>query len=244
MTGLSLRQRRHLKVFGGDDEALNGIGVLDPACGSGTFLYHAARRILRAPALKAVQPGERALAVARLVHGIDIHPVAVEMAKATLLRALPPPPKNLGQSFSALLNITQGDSLLATEIQEGLYKEVVELISPKGTEFRLPQKAIRNPEFRNFLPKLVEAACDHCPIPDEVPEGLRASLEPFLKSLTKIIDVEGNSVWTWYILNTLGPSSLAERKVNRILANPPWVRASNIQVENRKKEVESMAKEA
>ena len=231
-----------LESFGGDDEALTGIGVLDPACGSGTFLYHAARRILRAQALKAVQPGERALAVARLVHGIDIHPVAVEMAKATLLRALPPPPKNVGQSFSALLNITQGDSLLATEIQQGLYKEVVELISPKGTEFRLPRKAIRNPEFRNFLPKLVEAACNHCPIPGEVPEGLRASLEPFLKSLTKIIDVEGNSVWAWYILNTLGPSSLAERKVDRILANPPWVRASNIQVESRKIEVESMAK--
>ena len=75
-----------------------------------------------------------------------------------------------------------------------------------------------------------------------MPEGLRASLEPFLKSLTKIIDVEGNSVWAWYILNTLGPSSLAERKVDRILANPPWVRASNIQVESRKIEVESMAK--
>ncbi len=75
-----------------------------------------------------------------------------------------------------------------------------------------------------------------------MPGGLKASLEPFLKSLTKIIDVEGNSVWTWYILNTLAPSSLAERKVNRILANPPWVRASNIQVESRKREVESMAK--
>ena len=123
-----------------------------------------------------------------------------------------------------------------------MYKEVVELVSPKGKEFRLPRKVIRNPEFRNFLPKLVEAACDHSPVPDEVPEELRASLQPFLKSLTTIIDDEGDSVWTWYILNTLGPSSLAEKKVNRILANPPWVRASNIQVESRKREVESMAK--
>ena len=30
---------------------LNGIGVLDPTCGSGTFLYYAARRILRTPQL-------------------------------------------------------------------------------------------------------------------------------------------------------------------------------------------------
>ena len=123
-----------------------------------------------------------------------------------------------------------------------MYKEVVELVSPKGKEFRLPRRVIRNPEFRNFLPKLVEAACDHSPVPDEVPEELRTSLQSFLKSLTKIIDDEGDSVWTWYILNTLGPSSLAEKKVNRILANPPWVRVSNIQVESRKREVESMAR--
>ena len=234
-----------LKSLKGDSEALTGIGILDPACGSGTFLYHAARRISRASVLSTVLPEERALAVASLVHGIDIHPVAVEMAKATLLRALPPLPREkTGQDFSALLNITQGDSLLATEVQEGLLTtEFVEFISPKGTEFRMPQKAIRNPRFRNFLPKLVEAACEeHGSIPDEVPEELRDPLRPFLNSLKKIIRDEGDSVWTWYILNRLGPSCLAERKVNRILANPPWVRASNIQVEVRKKEVESMAR--
>ena len=234
-----------LKSLKGDSEALTGIGILDPACGSGTFLYHAARRISRASVLSTVLPEERALAVASLVHGIDIHPVAVEMAKATLLRALPPLPREkTGQDFSALLNITQGDSLLATEVQEGLLTtEFVEFISPKGTEFRMPQKAIRNPRFRNFLPKLVEAACEeHGSIPDEVPEGLREPLRPFLNSLKKIIRDEGDSVWTWYILNRLGPSCLAERKVNRILANPPWVTANNIQVEFRKKQVESMAK--
>lgn len=80
-----------LKSIDGDADALNGIGVLDPACGSGTFLYHAARRIARASILSREKPYKRAQAVAKLVHGIDIHPVAVEMAKATLLRALPPP---------------------------------------------------------------------------------------------------------------------------------------------------------
>lgn len=34
------------------DAPLQGVGVLDPACGSGTFLYHAARRILNSDALK------------------------------------------------------------------------------------------------------------------------------------------------------------------------------------------------
>ena len=107
----------------------------------------------------------------------------------------------------------------------------------------MPKKAAQHHEFRKFLPKLVEAARDGKSMPDEVPDELSTSLESFLDSLAKVIEDEGNSVWTWYILNTLGPSQLSEKKVNRILANPPWVRMSNIQVRNRKKEIESLAKE-
>ena len=35
---------------------LEGLGVLDPTCGSGTFLYHAARRILDAPEMEELSP--------------------------------------------------------------------------------------------------------------------------------------------------------------------------------------------
>lgn len=132
--------------------------------------------------------------------------------------------------------------MLVTEFQGGLYKDV-EFISPKGTEFRLPKKAAQHHEFRRFLPKLVEAAHEGNSMPDEVPDELRTtSLEFFLDSLAKVIEAEGDSVWTWYMLNTLGPSQLSEKKVNRILANPPWVRMSNIQVRSRKKEIGSLAK--
>ena len=233
-----------LEHIGGASEALNGIGILDPACGSGTFLYHAARRIARASSLRKEHPSRRALVVVRLVHGIDIHPVAVEMAKATLLRALPPISReSIEENFSGQLNITQGDSLLTEGIEnyEKLYGEALKLKSPKGTVFELPLKVVRDSEFRNFLPKLVEAACKHDPIPTEVPEGLRNSLKPFLDSLTEVIDKERDSVWTWHILNTLGPFCLFERKVNRILTNPPWVRLSNIQVESRKTRIKTLA---
>ena len=59
---------------------LEGVGVLDPTCGSGTFLYHAARRILEAPEMGQLSPGQQADITASLVHGIDVHPVAVEIA--------------------------------------------------------------------------------------------------------------------------------------------------------------------
>lgn len=62
--------------------------VLDPACGSGTFLFHAVRGLLSA-AEKARLPGKEAVALAcEKVYGVDIHPVAVQIARVTFLLAL------------------------------------------------------------------------------------------------------------------------------------------------------------
>ena len=55
---------------------VDGIGVLDPACGSGTFLYHAARRIADSKALRKLdlRPVQQADIVARLVNGMEYPP--------------------------------------------------------------------------------------------------------------------------------------------------------------------------
>jgi SAM-dependent methyltransferase len=64
--------------------------VLDPACGSGTFLFHAVRRYLDA-ARRAGRDDVSALdGVAEHVMGTDIHPVAVTFARVTYLLALGP----------------------------------------------------------------------------------------------------------------------------------------------------------
>lgn len=80
------------RVLNNPEEASNSLhlGVLDPSCGSGTFLFHAARRLGRR-ILLAHKPllGRTAEIVASLVHGVDLHPVATEMARATLSMALP-----------------------------------------------------------------------------------------------------------------------------------------------------------
>jgi type I restriction-modification system DNA methylase subunit len=64
--------------------------VLDPACGSGTFLFHAVRRYLDS-ALGAGVPAARALeGVTNSVFGMDLHPVAVALAQTTYLMAIGP----------------------------------------------------------------------------------------------------------------------------------------------------------
>ena len=64
--------------------------VLDPACGSGAFLFHAVRLALAEAEEAGVPPERQAPEASRLVAGMDIHPVAVIIARVTYLLALAP----------------------------------------------------------------------------------------------------------------------------------------------------------
>jgi hypothetical protein len=62
--------------------------VLDPACGSGTFLFHAIRRFLDAAKHAGWSPDRMLDACTANVRGLDVHPVAVIIARVTWLLAL------------------------------------------------------------------------------------------------------------------------------------------------------------
>jgi N-6 DNA Methylase len=64
--------------------------VLDPACGSGTFLFHAIRNFLVEAEGADMQPRQRAAEVCAHISGTDIHPVAVIIARVTYLLAFAP----------------------------------------------------------------------------------------------------------------------------------------------------------
>lgn len=221
-----------------------GIGVLDPTCGSGTFLYHCAKRILASKNAKTLPPVQRSDVVCRLVSGIDIHPVAVEFARATLLRALPAPPS----MDLAGLAIYQGDCLMLRQTDKrSLFAPTdgeVLITSPLGREIRIPREFSDHPGFPDMLGRLVEAALHGDPVPEDIRKIMKnVERQIFMchAALAEIIEEEGNSVWTWYIKNVLGPDRLARRKVNRIVANPPWVKMANIQEPRRKRQLERVA---
>lgn len=62
--------------------------VADPSCGSGTFLFHAVRQYLAAAEAAGTSDGSAAMAVCDHVVGMDIHPVAVTLARVTYLLAI------------------------------------------------------------------------------------------------------------------------------------------------------------
>ena len=216
-------------------------GVLDPACGSGTFLYHAAKRIVNSKPIQdsSMSSNDISEMIIQLVHGIDIHPVAVEMSRANLLMALPRIP-NGG------LHIWQGDALQTERkdaYQSSLFdgKDTLVIYSRKDSTIRLPKSFLTRDNIINDVEKLTESAYRGKSFPLGLDAGLEnleaETLRQTHKTLIKICRNEGNSVWAWYILNKAGPYLLANQKVSRIVANPPWVRLSNIQDENRKNEI-------
>ena len=220
----------------------SGIGVLDPACGSGTFLYHAALRILSSPSVRDLRPVERANVVASLVNGMDIHPVAVEIARVNLERALPVEPTEGSSAFRVFL----GDSLQTAthgSLIFGHTADTMLLTTPKGNHACIPMKFAMTRSFPENMRRMVNAAVKGKPLPPGIAnDDNREELESCQAQLRNIVKDEGNSVWAWYAVNLAGPHLLAERKINRIVANPPWVKLSDIQVEDRKRAMEEFGK--
>ncbi|MFD7942713.1 Eco57I restriction-modification methylase domain-containing protein [Streptomyces sp. NPDC059744] len=118
-------------------EELLGLTVCDPACGSGHFLVAAARRIAKRVAAVREQNPEPTLdavrhalheVVARCIYGVDLNPMAVELAKVSLWLEALEPGKPLGfldahiKHGNALLGATPG--LLAAGIPDDAFKPI------------------------------------------------------------------------------------------------------------------------
>jgi SAM-dependent methyltransferase len=102
--------------------------VLDPACGSGTFLFHSIRNFLR-EGEEVGQPSDlRASEVCAHVAGMDIHPVAVIIARVTYLLALAPALATRKGALS--IPVYLGDSMQLSISQLMAGKELVIRVPP------------------------------------------------------------------------------------------------------------------
>jgi Eco57I restriction-modification methylase len=119
-----------------ETELLN-LTVCDPACGSGHFLVAAARRIAKRLAAVREQNPEPTIdavrhalhqVVARCIYGVDVNPMAVELAKVSLWMEAIEPGKPLGfldahiKHGNSLLGATP--ALLAQGIPDDAFKPI------------------------------------------------------------------------------------------------------------------------
>ncbi len=102
--------------------------VLDPACGSGTFLFHAIRNFLADAEESGFDLSRRAAEATAHIAGIDIHPVAVIIARVTYLLALAPVLQARAGSLS--IPVYLGDSLQLSISEFMTGKELVIRVPP------------------------------------------------------------------------------------------------------------------
>jgi SAM-dependent methyltransferase len=118
--------------------------VLDPACGSGTFLFHAVRRYLAATDQAGMPLAEALAGLTDHVLGIDLHPVAVALARATYLLAIGR--ERLVDSSRGPISVPVylGDSVQWAQ-RVDLFTEG-QLLIPTGTGGRLFDDELRFPD--------------------------------------------------------------------------------------------------
>ncbi|MGO9006819.1 MAG: N-6 DNA methylase [Beijerinckiaceae bacterium] len=101
--------------------------VLDPACGSGAFLFHAIRIFLKEAEEADMKAELRALAVCARIEGMDIHPVAVIIARVTYLLALAP-----------ALAHRRGGLSIPVYLGDAMQLSISEIIGGKELTIRVP----------------------------------------------------------------------------------------------------------
>ena len=124
--------------------------VIDPACGSGTFLFHAVRRVLEAADKAGLSTAEGLRRAVDKVVGIDVHPVAVIFARVTYLLAIM---SGLRKEHPGELAIPVylGDALQWNRIRVAQDAQQPDLLADDETlEISIPAARVTEPELRTL----------------------------------------------------------------------------------------------
>ncbi len=216
--------------------------VIDPACGSGTFLFHALRRLVDAGEAKKMKPADIVTLAGEKVAGIDIHPVAVIFARATWLLALAPTFAK-GRPPSLSVPVYLGDAL-QWNTKDLMNKSELEILVPptnptdKPTVLRFPEDVIDKPQlFDETLEAMLSFAQSGQPskaIKDWMREnavpGDAAMLVDTYEKLVRLNEEGRNHIWGYVARNLSRPIWLAteRQKADIVIGNPPWVRYSSL----------------
>jgi len=216
--------------------------VLDPACGSGTFLFHAVRRHLAACDEAEVSLTNALSGLTDRVLGIDLHPVAVALARVTYLLAIGRErlvdssrgpisvPVYLGDSVQWAQRVdlfTRGQLLIPTETGGQSFKDQLHfpdhlladaahfdrLVTDLADLATKPRPAGTVPSLASLYQRLAIA-------PEDQPD-----ITESFGVLCRLHDKEQNHIWSYYVRNLVRPIWLgrAENRVDVLMDNPPWL---------------------
>ena len=210
--------------------------VLDPACGSGTFVAEAVTHLIEA-AKNDGFTGKDMLEWLRMsVSGIDVHPVAVHLARAAwVLAAQPAIQAAVEEGFdeSVTVPIYLGDALQLRFRTGDMFAEhnvTIQVNDERNTELVFPVSLVDRPEAFDALMGDVSEALEKGERPfvalddhNIVNSTERAILEGTIDVLQTLHKEGRNHIWAYYTRNLVRPVALSRGKVDVVIGNPPWL---------------------
>lgn len=216
-----------------------GETVLDPACGSGSFLIAAVHRF------RELNSGISVDEINSSIYGIDIHPLSVQIAKTNMLLALGKDVVNARVPIH--LNIILANTLLAPDGVEDLFgtnfkmnidKETLELSSQILDDVKVFDQALEISE------ELAEQTFGSTKVPldtfgniltKQIKNGgfnklVTESFYKIYESLRNVKQKGRDSIWKFIVQNLYKPYFLS-KKFNYVVGNPPWFTYSSIKNE-------------
>ena len=206
--------------------------VLDPACGSGTFLFHAIRR-LRAAGEAAGWPAARRLAACMAqVRGLDVHPVAVIIARVTWLIALGEDireretditvPVFLGDAMQWNIAAVADDREVRVEVPAHPPLRVPAGFAEDQPRLEAAVQAIREGLEREHAPAVLER--EFARLPGARPRDVAAMTETYAAMLA-LKRAGRDGIWPFVLRNLVQPLALsrADQRADLLLGNPPWI---------------------
>ena len=210
--------------------------VLDPACGSGTFVAEAVSHFIEAANATDLDSKEVLEWLRFSVAGIDIHPVAVHLARAAwVLAAQPAIQAAVEDGFAANITVPVylGDALQLRFRTGDMFAEhnvTVQVEDEENTELVFPVSLVEHAEtFDALMSDVAEAiekgddptlALDDNQITDS---GQRQTLGKTISTMQRLHAEGRNHIWAYYTRNLVRPVALSRSKVDVIVGNPPWL---------------------
>jgi hypothetical protein len=217
--------------------------VLDPSCGSGTFLFHAVRHYLTAAGEHGITPAQAIVGATQHVLGIDVHPLAVTFARVTYLLAIGRDLLQSPERPDFHVPVYLGDSLQwRTQqanlwTQEGLTIAVDDGAQLFDSNLHFPSRLLDDAgQFDRLVQEMADKAARR--VAGSAPPSLsatftrfgvqpddRAAVEATFATMCRLHDEGRDHVWGYYVRNLARPTWLArpENHVQRLVGNPPWL---------------------
>ena len=229
--------------------------VLDPACGSGAFIAEAVAHFIAAAQDAGMGANDVLSKLRESVTGIDVHPVAVHLARSAWVLAAQPAIQaavEQGLAASVTVPIYLGDALqlrFRTGDIFARHNVTVQVQDDENTELVFPVSLIERAETFDALMGDVAEAIETGDDPTLALDDNHISYPAERQTLEKTIDAmlhlhsEGrNHIWAYYTRNLVRPVALGQAKVDVIVGNPPWINY-NQTVSTLRTELERQSKE-